>query len=256
MENESVLRKFAVPFTQVPNPLLDHTELSLQSKGLYCFMLSKPDNWRFSISRLAGLLPEGERAIMGSLKELKQFGWLAYKKNADGTGDYILLNPNCQNPNLGNSNLLKQQRISNTIVYSNKDLYKIKMSEIEVTPDGKKLKTKKFEIELSSKEIKYFEIAEHFRNLFIKNLTEKEAPIRDQKNATYKNYVDPIRLCIERDEFTFDNLRDAYEYLDSPAGEFWKTNILSTSKLREQMPKVIASKNFKRSNKTPAGARL
>lgn len=119
------------------------------------------------------------------------------------------------------------------------------MSDISISEDKTKLITPKFEIELPKEQIEYFHIAEHFRNLFIKNLKDKDAPIRDQVNATYKNYVDPIRLCIERDEFTLINLRDAYEYLDSPAGEFWKTNILSTSKLREQMPKLIASKNFK-----------
>ena len=98
------------------------------------------------------------------------------------------------------------------------------------------------EIEISDVEDnlkKYFEIAKNFQELFIQNLTEKSISAVTQKNAKFKNYVTPIRLMIENNECTLQDLRDVWSYLSSPKAEFWKKNILSTTKLREQIVKLI-----------------
>jgi hypothetical protein len=89
----------------------------------------------------------------------------------------------------------------------------------------------------------YFKTAESFRKLFIKNLKEKNAPTKTQETATFKNYVTPIRLMVEKKEATIEQLRDAYNYLGSKEGEFWKTNILSTEKLRKNISMLLAKKN-------------
>ena len=89
----------------------------------------------------------------------------------------------------------------------------------------------------------YFKIAVSFQKLFIKNLQEREAPTKNQRQATFKNYVTPIRLMIENDNTTREQIRQAYDFLKSKEGEFWKSNILSTKKLREQIDKLIAQKN-------------
>jgi hypothetical protein len=87
----------------------------------------------------------------------------------------------------------------------------------------------------------FYEIAYNFQQLFIKNLKEKNAPTKDQDNATFKKYVNPIRLMIKNNECTIENLREVYAYLNSPRGEFWKTNILSTETLRKQITKLVMS---------------
>jgi hypothetical protein len=98
----------------------------------------------------------------------------------------------------------------------------------------------------------YFKIAKDFQNLFIKNLSQRNAPIINQQKATFKNYVDPIRLAITNNECTINDFRDVWQYLDSPLGEFWKTNILSTSTLRKQIQKLVMSarENKKQLKKT------
>ena len=98
----------------------------------------------------------------------------------------------------------------------------------------------------------YFKIAKDFQNLFIKNLNQRNAPIKNQQNATFKNYVDPIRLAITNNECTINDFRDVWQYLDSPQGDFWKTNILSTSTLRKQIQKLVMSarENKKQLKKT------
>lgn len=98
------------------------------------------------------------------------------------------------------------------------------------------------EIEISDVEDclqNYFIIAKNFQELFIRNLTEKSISTVTQKNAKFKNYVTPIRLMIENNECTLQDLRDVWSYLSSPKSEFWKKNILSTTKLREQIVKLI-----------------
>jgi hypothetical protein len=108
---------------------------------------------------------------------------------------------------------------------SKKDLFKTKLSEVDVTT-------------LDKQEQVYFKIAIGFRDLFIKN---KKAlgvnDFRDQENATYKNYVDPIRLSFTQDKKTEEDFRKVYAFLMND--EFWMKNIMSTSKLREKMSDLL-----------------
>ncbi len=89
----------------------------------------------------------------------------------------------------------------------------------------------------------YFKIALSFQKLFIKNLKVREAPTRNQELARFNNYVTPIRLMIENDNITRDQIKLAYDFLQSKEGEFWKSNILSTKKLREKIDQLISQKN-------------
>lgn len=122
---------------------------------------------------------------------------------------------------------------------NNKQINNRLLSEIEIS-----------EVEDSLKY--YFEIALKFQQLFIKNLKANQAPATTQEKATFKNYVDPIRLMFESDKITREQLLVVYNFLDSPQGDFWKSNILSTKKLREQFSQLaIKSKNNgKRINNT------
>lgn len=81
----------------------------------------------------------------------------------------------------------------------------------------------------------YLEITKAFHSLFRNNLIEAGASttIIDRAKGTW---IDSIRLMIEADGYTVEDLRDVYKFLQKDA--FWKQNILSTSKLREQMHKI------------------
>lgn len=81
----------------------------------------------------------------------------------------------------------------------------------------------------------YFEIAKTFQLLFKNNLTEAGAQT-SQVDKAKGTWIDDIRLIIEKDKYSLDDLRDVYRFLQKD--QFWKQNILSTSKLREQMPKL------------------
>lgn len=119
------------------------------------------------------------------------------------------------------------------------------LSEIKISDDKKFLIFKEEKIDTPIENIDYVKTAKAFQKLFIQNLKDKNSPITQVENAKYKNFVDPIRLMFEKDKATVQQLRDAYDYLNSPEGEFWKSNILSTAKLREKLPVLLAKKNTK-----------
>ncbi len=117
------------------------------------------------------------------------------------------------------------------------------LSEIKISDDNKFLSFGKHVISISEKEKINFKTAVWFQKLFIKNLKEKNSPTSTQEKAKYKNYVDPIRLMFDVDKVTQDQVKQAYEYLNSLEGAFWKKNILSTETLRKQIQKLTIQKN-------------
>ncbi len=115
-------------FTQVNNDILNSTLISLKAKGLYAYMFSKPNGWNFTIRSIATQLKEGKDSIRTAMSELKDSGVIEYKKYSNGEGEYTLNStiqnkPKSENPNLGNPNVGKSERISNKDTTSNKDTY-------------------------------------------------------------------------------------------------------------------------------------
>lgn len=117
------------------------------------------------------------------------------------------------------------------------------LSEIKISNDNNFLEFGNDKIEVDNNQIINFKTAVWFQKLFIKNLKEKNAPITHQEKATYKNYVTPIRLMFDNDKVTQEQVKQAYDYLNSLDGEFWKKNILSTSTLREKISQILIQKN-------------
>jgi hypothetical protein len=132
--------------------------------------------------------------------------------------------------------------INNTsIMVSSKPNKKILLSEVDINT-------------LSEQDRIYFKIAIGFRDLFIKN---KKAlgvnDFKDQENATYKGYVDPIRLAFTEDKKTEEDFRKVYAFLMKD--EFWMKNIMSTRTLREKMSDLLlrSSSLPKKKLKLPQG---
>lgn len=67
-------------------------------------------------------------------------------------------------------------------------------------------------------------------------------------NATLKRWANDIRLLIEKDGRTVNQVRSVIEFCQSP-GCFWISNILSGKKLREKFPVLISQmKNINKNN--------
>ena len=110
------------------------------------------------------------------------------------------------------------------------------MSEIEISD---------FE---SENDKKYFEVAKAFHDLFLKNLKVKKVPTKKLENTNAVKFIAQIRLMYERDDYTDEQFRDVFKFLNSPKGEFWTTNILSTTKLREKFTTLLLQNGRKQAS--------
>lgn len=93
--------------------------------------------------------------------------------------------------------------------------------------------------EIPENEIGYYDWAVKFQELFLKNLKNKDAPCKRKKTESFEVCVRPIRLMMEKDGVSENQLQHAYELLDGPDA-FWKGIILSTGKLRQKIGQLIA----------------
>lgn len=129
----SVLKKsFKIDFTQVPNFIINDKKVSLKAKGLYLYMVSKPDNWEFSFNGMQSQLHESVGAISRIIDELSACGYLEKIKTRvngrQGLNDYILHLEPQNRSDVQNENLImrsskrdsQNEHTSNTI-QSNKD---------------------------------------------------------------------------------------------------------------------------------------
>lgn len=74
-------------YTTICNDALNDPNLTLKAKGLWAFIMSKPDEWAINYRGLSKQLKEGQGAILAALKELETTGYLVRGqiRNTDGT---------------------------------------------------------------------------------------------------------------------------------------------------------------------------
>lgn len=75
-------------YTHIPNPPLRDPALTLQSKGLFCMMLSLPEGWDFTIGGLAKISGCGRDRVRGCLKNLEDAGYLLREQGHGETGQF------------------------------------------------------------------------------------------------------------------------------------------------------------------------
>lgn len=68
-------------FGVAPNALLNDKNISLKAKGLYTYIQSKPEGWRFSVKRMAAEHKDSIDGISVAVKELEQHGYLQRNKH-------------------------------------------------------------------------------------------------------------------------------------------------------------------------------
>ena len=130
-----------------------------------------------------------------------------------------------QHPNNNDNNEEKENNVKND--YKKTPLLKLKNSN------------------LVNKE--YFDITIAFQELFKKHLIEAGSSTLQIEKATGR-WIDHVRLIIEKDKQNINSVRTVFTYLQT--AEFWKKNILSTEKLREQFSRLLIEINSKNNGAT------
>lgn len=83
----SRLKKYVRNYTQVGNDIINDKNLTLKAKGLFLFLLSKPDNWNFSARLIATQNKDSIASVNTGLRELEDFG-LLNRIHVQGGYDY------------------------------------------------------------------------------------------------------------------------------------------------------------------------
>ena len=92
------------------------------------------------------------------------------------------------------------------------------------------------EIEVPKSELDYFRIAKAFGEMFKQNLINIRARTFNVERAVYSAWVDPIRLMIDTEGVTEEDLREVFRFLRNH--KFWSSNVQSTKKLREKFQTI------------------
>ena len=83
------------PYVLLNKTFLEDPKLSLKSKGLLAYCMSKPDGWKFHVSQMEKVLKEKEVAILSAFKELIDNGYCVRYRTRNHKGlfdsqEYVL----------------------------------------------------------------------------------------------------------------------------------------------------------------------
>lgn len=67
----------------IPNELTNDPNLSAKAKGVYNYLKSKPESWKFYITEIVENFTDGKEAIYSAIKELINEGWLVRKEERE-----------------------------------------------------------------------------------------------------------------------------------------------------------------------------
>ena len=75
-------------YTVVKNTILLDNRLSWKAKGLFTYVLSRPETWEISIQDIINRATEGRDSVYGAIRELKNSGYLLKEQGSSKSGKY------------------------------------------------------------------------------------------------------------------------------------------------------------------------
>jgi hypothetical protein len=124
-----IRNKPSTNFTILRNAVLNDEKLSLKAKGLWAFLMSKPDGWTTSVHGLMAQVKDGEASIRTALKELEAahlyrktrvndkkglLVWQDFVYDKPFVGNPVMDNPVVENRTQVNTNKVKTEIVSNS----------------------------------------------------------------------------------------------------------------------------------------------
>lgn len=121
-------------YTVIDNTFIKDKKLSAKAKGIMCYLLSLPDDWKIYLSELKNNFTDGKASISSGIKELMEHGYLKRERIHDKKGKFdgytyqVIENPTFQpkaenpstdkpktdNPSTDNQQLLSTNTIQST----------------------------------------------------------------------------------------------------------------------------------------------
>ena len=180
------------------------------------------------------------KTYISALQELVDWGFIKWiqKSSNQYTANVIALVKNTTPPTKALDKALSGHPIKQvqSIASIDKQL-NLKLLNLKILDKKSFLKIDKSEIPETY--LGYYHWALKFQELFLKNLKNKSAPTKKIERAGFKDCIEPIRLMLEKDGVSEDQLQLSYDLLNG-SDEFWKGIILDTKKLRGKIGQLIA----------------
>ena len=140
-------------YTAMCNHHLRNKQLSLKAKGLFCVILSLPDQWNYSTRGLASICKEGVDSISKALKELEQEGYIVRRQLRGKDGriydtEYIIfeipedIQPDTSSPDTENPDMVNPDMAFSDVVFPD--------TEMPAELNTKKSNTEKSNTDLSN----------------------------------------------------------------------------------------------------------
>lgn len=126
------LEKQNIPFTMVANEVLVRADVTLQEKGLFAYLFSKPQGWEFSADRIASETKEDRKTIQRVLKKLESSQLLKRTRLPNGKMQYLIRYST--RPPEGLTSLFSVEKASPTV--SSKD---IMQAPVPISAEGAKV---------------------------------------------------------------------------------------------------------------------
>lgn len=101
MENgtQFIREKKERDYTVINNTVLKDTRISWKAKGLFCYLLSLPEDWVIYQSELLNHATDGRESLRKAIQELEQLGYLQIEKKRDDKGHFTTVYKVIENPN-------------------------------------------------------------------------------------------------------------------------------------------------------------
>ena len=220
------LRKPKMDFTQVPNDLICSPEISCKGKAVYCYLISRPDDWKFYTKEIVKNMKESINTVETALKELIDYGWIEKQRYRDEKGHlrhsiYTLFYEALSKP--------QKTKLGKT------KLGKTKIGKL-IPTNTKQTNTKQTNTNLTKEKKKKEIIVSSPSSLKVANfLLSKILGVNPNfKVNNFDRWMIDIDLSINEDKRTENELIECIEWIYTPKGSFWQKVILNGKKLRDK----------------------
>lgn len=68
-----ITKKLSIKYTTVDTNVLTDTLLSYKAKGIYSYLISRPDNWDYNMTNIINTSTDGRESVQAGIKELERY---------------------------------------------------------------------------------------------------------------------------------------------------------------------------------------
>lgn len=75
--------------TSIKTRILEESLLSYRAKGIYSYLVSRPDDWKYNMANVINTSADGRESVQKGIKELEKIGLLKRVKAKNSEGKFI-----------------------------------------------------------------------------------------------------------------------------------------------------------------------